>query len=55
MSNIYNGTQNQILINWLVKEKNLYTLIKTTNKVYIDNNIETLNFKLDEKDIEKIK
>ena len=40
MAEKYNKTQNQILINWMLKAKGLYTLIKTTQKEYIDSNLE---------------
>lgn len=51
MSEKYNKTQNQILINWMLKAKGLYTLIKTTQKEYIDSNLEALDFNLEEEDI----
>lgn len=52
MAKKYNKTQNQILINWMLKEKGLFTLIKTTQKEYIDSNLEALDFKLQEEDIQ---
>lgn len=51
MAEKYNKTQNQILINWMLKEKRLFTLIKTTQKEYIDSNLESLDFDLEEEDI----
>lgn len=51
MSEKYNKTQNQILINWMLKAKGLYTLIKTTQKEYIDSNLEALDFNLEEEDV----
>lgn len=51
MAEKYNKTQNQILINWMLKSKGLYTLIKTTQKEYIDSNLEALDFNLEEEDI----
>ncbi len=51
MAEKYNKTQNQILINWMLKAKGLYTLIKTTQKEYIDSNLESLDFDLEEEDI----
>ncbi len=51
MAEKYNKTQNQILINWMLKAKGLYTLIKTTQKEYIDSNLESLDFNLEEEDI----
>lgn len=54
ISKKYNKTQNQILINWMLKTKGLYTLIKTTQKDYIDSNLEALNFILEEEDIKTL-
>lgn len=54
MSEKYKKTQNQILINWMLKEKGLFTLIKTTQKEYIDSNLEALDFKLEEEDIKRL-
>lgn len=54
MAEKYNKTQNQILINWMLKEKRLFTLIKTTQKEYIDSNLEALDFKLEEEDVKKL-
>lgn len=52
MAKKYNKTQNQILINWMLKEKGLFTLIKTTEKKYIDSNLEALDFKLLQEDVQ---
>lgn len=52
MAEKYNKTQNQILINWMLKEKGLFTLIKTTQKEYIDSNLEALDFKLQQEDVQ---
>lgn len=54
MAEKYNKTQNQILINWMLKVKGLYTLIKTTQKEYIDSNLESLDFDLEEEDVKKL-
>lgn len=48
----YNKTQNQIMINWIVKEKNIMPLIKSTNKNRITENIEALDFEIEEADYE---
>lgn len=48
----YNKTQNQIMINWIVKEKNIMPLIKSTNKNRITENIEALDFEIEETDYE---
>jgi len=52
MAKKYNKTQNQILINWMLKEKGLFTLIKTTQKEYINSNLEALDFKLQQEDVQ---
>lgn len=52
MAKKYNKTQNQVLINWMLKEKGLFTLIKTTQKEYIDSNLEALDFKLQQEDVQ---
>ena len=54
MAEKYNKTQNQILINWMLKAKGLFTLIKTTQKEYIDSNLESLDFDLEEEDIKRL-
>lgn len=54
MAEKYNKTQNQILINWMLKAKGLYTLIKTTQKTYIYSNLEALDFNLEEEDVKKL-
>ena len=43
----YNKTQNQIIINWLVKHKQLNLLIKSSNKAHIKENLDSLNFDMD--------
>lgn len=48
--NKYNKTQNQILINWMVKHKNIGLLIKSSNKAHIYENISSLNFEMEIKD-----
>ncbi len=51
MSKKYNKTQNQILLNWLIKEKNLNTIIKTTTIKNINSNLDSLNFTLENNDL----
>ena len=48
----YNKTQNQIMINWIVKEKEIMPLIKSTNKDRIKENIEALSFEMEKADYE---
>ena len=54
LSKKYNKTQNQIMINWMVKEKEIMPLIKSTNKDRIKENIEALVFEMEKADYEKI-
>lgn len=48
----YNKTQNQVMINWIVKEKEIMPLIKSTNKDRIKENIEALDFEMEKADYE---
>lgn len=54
LSKKYNKTQNQIILNWIVKEKNIMPLIKSTNVSRIDENINSLNFEMDREDYDKL-
>lgn len=48
----YNKTQNQILINWMVKHKGICVLIKASNKEHIKENLESLSFEITKQDYE---
>lgn len=48
----YHKTQNQILLNWLVKEKNLKPIVKTTTLQNIDDNLSSLDFTIEPDDIQ---
>ena len=50
LANKYSKTQNQIIINWLVKHKNIGILIKSSKKEHIKENIDALDFEMKEKD-----
>ena len=50
----YNKTQNQIILNWIINEKNIMPLIKSTNIMRIDENIEAINFKMNSDDYDKL-
>ena len=50
----YNKTQNQIMINWIVKEKKIMPLIKSTNKDRIKENIQALDFEMKKEDYERL-
>lgn len=50
----YNKTQNQIILNWIINEKKMITLIKSTNINRIDENKQALDFKMDIEDYERL-
>lgn len=54
LSKKYNKTQNQIILNWIIKEKNITPLIKSTNISRIDENNNSLNFEMDKDDYKKL-
>lgn len=54
MSKKYNKTQNQILLNWLIKEKGLNTIIKTNTIKNIDSNLGSLDFTIEPKNVETL-
>ena len=54
LSQKYNKTQNQIILNWIIKEKKMNVLIKSTNCDRIDENIKSLDFEMEEKDYKRL-
>ena len=54
LSKKYNKTQNQIILNWLIKEKKINVLIKSTNVDRINENMEALQFDLEKEDYDKL-
>lgn len=54
LANKYNKTQNQIILNWIINEKKMIALVKSTNINRIDENKEALDFKMDIEDYEKL-
>lgn len=54
LSQKYNKTQNQIILNWIIKEKKLNVLIKTTNDNRINENINSLDFEMEIEDYKKL-
>lgn len=50
----YNKTQNQIIINWIVKEKNILPLIKCTDINRINENLSAIDFEMDKEDYKKL-
>lgn len=54
LSKKYDKTQNQIILNWIIKQKKINVLIKTTNIDRINKNINSINFEMDIEDYEKL-
>jgi len=54
LSKKYNKTQNQIILNWILKHKNIFILNKSTNKKHIEENIESLDFQMKDNDYFKL-
>lgn len=50
----YSKTQNQILLNWIVKEKGIFPIIKSTNLERIKENLSSLDFNMEAKDYERL-
>lgn len=46
LANKYNKTQNQIMLNWIIKEKKIMPIIKSTNIDRINENLEALDFEM---------
>ncbi|MHB8443247.1 MAG: aldo/keto reductase [Patescibacteria group bacterium] len=51
----YNKTYSQIAINWLVSQDNVVTISKTRNIDHLKENLESLDFKMSNQDIEKLR
>lgn len=49
----YNKTQNQIILNWICS-LNYYPMVMSSNKAHIDENIESLEFKMTETEYDQI-
>jgi len=54
LANKYNKTQNQILLNYYVKEKNIIPITKANKIDHIKLNIEALNFVMEEVDYQRL-
>ena len=54
LSKKYQKTQNQIILNWIWKEKHLFSLVKSTNINRIHENIHSLDFDMSSEDYEKM-
>ena len=51
----YGKTEYQVAINWLISQKNVITLSKTSNPDHLEENLGGLNWTMDEEDIELIR
>jgi len=54
LSKKYNKTQNQILLNWYIKEKKILPITKASNIEYIDLNLDALKFEMIKEDYNKL-
>lgn len=54
LANKYDKTQNQIILNWIINEKKMIALVKSTNINRINENKQALNFKMDIEDYERL-
>ena len=52
MAKKYNKTQNEILLNWVLKDKGLNIIIKTNSTDEIDSNLNVQNFTIEKEDLE---
>jgi diketogulonate reductase-like aldo/keto reductase len=50
----YNKTPAQISINWLISQENVVTLSKMRNESHLMENLDALNWQMEQKDIEKL-
>ena len=54
LSKKYNKTQNQIILNWIIKHKEIKVLCKCTDIPHIDENLQALSFDMDLADYIKL-
>lgn len=54
LANKYNKTQNQILLNYYVKEKNIIPITKVNKIEHIKLNLEALNFEMEQQDYQRL-
>lgn len=54
LSNKYNKTQNQILLNYYIYEKKLIPITKANKIEHINSNLDALNFKMEQEDYNKL-
>lgn len=54
LANKYHKTQNQIILNWIIKHKKIKVLCKCTDICHIDENLQSLNFEMEAEDYVKL-
>lgn len=54
LSKKYNKSQNQIILNWIVKEKKIKPIIKCTNIERINENLDALSFEMEREDYQML-
>ena len=54
LANKYNKTQNQILLNYYVKEKSIIPITKANKIEHIRQNLEALNFEMEQQDYQRL-
>ena len=50
----YKKTQNQIILNWIIKHKGIKVLCKSTDITHIDENLQSIDFDMTTKDYKKL-
>ena len=51
----YDKTPSQIALNWLISQQNVITLVKTSNIKHLEENLGSLGWQMEDKDIELLK
>lgn len=51
----YGKTNTQVVINWLISQKNVVTISKTSNPEHLKENLGAIDWQMDEADIERIR
>lgn len=54
LSEKYKKTQNQIILNWIIKHKGIKVLCKCTDISHIDENLQSINFEMNQADYAKL-
>lgn len=51
----YGKTQRQIALNWIISQDHMVSLVRSTNKDHIDENLGALDFEMSEEDLESLR